>query len=156
MLKITIIALGNKLPNWIQEGVIEYQKRLQDKMQCNLIEIPLLRRGKSTDIARILDKEMSLMKCAIPQGSYLIPLDLSGQTFTSQQLALRLEQLQHIANHLCFLIGGPEGLSYELLNKADERWALSQLTLPHTLARLVFMEAIYRGWCILHNHPYHK
>ena len=144
------------MPNWVDEAVNEFSKRLQDSAQLNLIEIPLLKRGKSMDLSRILEKEMLLMRTAIPIGSRLIALDLGGESFTSEQLALKVERLQHIASHLCFLIGGPEGLSSDILALCDERWSLSKLTLPHTLARIVLLETLYRAYSILNNHPYHK
>ncbi|AHE66665.1 23S rRNA (pseudouridine(1915)-N(3))-methyltransferase RlmH [Legionella oakridgensis] len=156
MLKITLITLGNKMPSWVNEAVGDYKKRLQDGIALTLVEIPLLRRGKSADLARILEKEATLMTTAIPQGARLIALDMTGESFSSEQLAHKIEQLQHINSHLCFLIGGPEGLCRKLLARCDERWSLSTLTLPHPLVRIVFIEAIYRAWSILQNHPYHK
>ena len=156
LIKITLITLGNKMPRWVDEAVHEFSKRLQESALLQLIEIPLLRRGKSTDLSRILEKEMVLMKMAIPSGARLIALDLNGESFTSEQLAIKIERLQHIASHVCFLIGGPEGLSKELLTQCDERWSLSNLTLPHTLARIILLETIYRAFSILNHHPYHK
>jgi len=156
MLKITLIALGNKMPTWVDQAVQEFTKRLQDGVAVTIYEIPLLRRGKSTDLARIMEKEMALVSAAIPNGAYLIALDVTGESFSSEQLAGKLARLQQINSHLCFLIGGPEGLSLPLVARSNERWSLSKLTLPHTLARIVLMETLYRAWSILHNHPYHK
>ncbi len=156
MLKVTIITLGNKVPTWVDLGIKEYSKRLQEHVTLSLVEIPLLRRGKSSDLARIMDKEMLLMSEAIPQGARLIALDITGKAYASQQLSLKLEHLQQISSHLTFLIGGPEGLSPALVARSDERWSLSMLTLPHTLARIVLLEALYRAWSIANNHPYHK
>lgn len=144
------------MPRWVEEAVNEFSKRLQESATLHLIEIPLLKRGKSTDLSRILEKEMALMRGAIPNHSRLIALSIGGQTFTSEQLALKIERLQHIASHLCFLIGGPEGLSPELLAQCEEQWSLSSLTLPHTIARIVLLETLYRAFSILNNHPYHK
>lgn len=144
------------MPNWVNEAVQEFSKRLQDGVSVSFTEIPLLKRGKGTDLARILEKEMALMTAAIPNNSRLIALDVLGDTFSSEGLAKHLEQLQQVSSHLCFLIGGPEGLAKPLLERCQERWSLSKLTLPHTIARIVVIEALYRAWTILHNHPYHK
>ena len=144
------------MPSWVNEGVQEYTKRLQDGVLLNLIEIPLLRRGKTHDISRIREKEMERMRANIPAGAYLIALDAGGKSFTSEELAKKMANLQHINSHLCFLVGGPEGLSKEMIGLCQERWSLSKLTLPHPLVRVVFIEAIYRAWSILNNHPYHK
>jgi 23S rRNA (pseudouridine1915-N3)-methyltransferase len=156
MLKITILAFGNKMPAWVVQAVQEYSKRLQDGIALNLVELPLLRRSKSTDLNRTMEKEMALMSASIPNNARLIALDIQGETFSSEQLAIKLEQIQHISSHLCLLIGGPEGLARSLIERCNERWSLSKLTLPHTIARIVLLEAIYRAWSILHNHPYHK
>ncbi|CZG03519.1 TPA: 23S rRNA (pseudouridine(1915)-N(3))-methyltransferase RlmH [Legionella pneumophila subsp. pneumophila] len=156
MLKITIITLGNKMPDWVNSGVNEYAKRFHDGIQIKLIEIPLLRRNKSSDLARILEKESALTKDALPANARLIALDMLGKSFSSVELALRLTQLQQISSHLCFIIGGPEGLSNEILTLCDERWSLSKLTLPHPLVRIILLESLYRAWSIINNHPYHK
>jgi len=156
MLKITLITIGNKMPAWVDQAVHEFSKRLQDGVSVNIIEIPLLRRGKSTDLTRIMEKEMTMMSNAIPNGARVISLVIEGESFNSEQLARKLEHLQQINSHLCFLIGGPEGLSPALIARSDERWSLSKLTLPHTLVRIVLLETLYRAWSILHNHPYHK
>ena len=156
MLKITIITIGNKMPTWVDQAVKEYAKRLQDGIFLNIIELPLIRRGKSSDLTRIMDKEMMQMSAAIPSQARLIALDVTGESFTSEQLALKIDRLQQIASHWCFLIGGPEGLSPELIQRSDERWSLSMLTLPHTLVRVTLLEALYRSWSIINNHPYHK
>lgn len=156
MLKITLVTFGNKMPNWVQEGTQDYIKRFGEAIQLKIIEIPLIRRGKSTDLNRILEKEADLMIAAIPRGSHIIALEIAGKTFGSESLAKNLAQLQQTSSHLCFLIGGPEGLSRAVLAMANESWSLSQLTLPHPLVRIFLLETLYRAWSILQNHPYHK
>lgn len=144
------------MPRWVDDAVSEFSKRLQESAQLNLIEIPLCRRSKSTDLARILDKEKAAMRSAIPNGSRLIALDVLGESFNSEGLALKVARLQQVSSHWCFLMGGPEGILPDLLAQCDERWSLSTLTLPHTLARIVLLEALYRAYSILNHHPYHK
>lgn len=156
MLKITVITIGNKMPDWVVQGSNDYAKRFNDGIQLKITELPLTRRSKSSDLSRILEKESSLIKDAIPSGARVIALDIEGKTFSSEQLALKITQLQQISSHFCFIIGGPEGLSQELLNLSDERWSLSKLTLPHPLVRIILLETLYRAWSIINNHPYHK
>lgn len=156
MLKLSIITLGNKMPDWVVDGSKEYAKRFNDGIQLKVVEIPLLKRSKTTDLSRILEKESQLILEAIPHGSRLIALDIEGKSFSSEDLAIRISQLQHTSSHLCFLIGGPEGLSRDILNRCDERWSLSKLTLPHPLVRIILLETLYRAWSIINNHPYHK
>jgi 23S rRNA (pseudouridine1915-N3)-methyltransferase len=156
MLKITLIAVGNKMPDWIVKGSNDYAKRFRDGIQLKVIEIPLITRNKSSDLARILEKESSLIKDSIPHNARLIALDMKGDSFSSEELALKISQLQQISSHFCFLIGGPEGLSSEILHQSDERWSLSKLTLPHPLVRILLLETLYRAWSIINGHPYHK
>lgn len=144
------------MPSWVNQGTNEYAKRLKDGIQLKLIEIPLLQRSKSSDLARILDKESNLIKDMIPNGARIIALDSHGQSFTSEELATKINQLQQISSHFCFIIGGPEGLSSEILQLSHEKWSLSKLTLPHPLVRIVLLETLYRAWSIIQNHPYHK
>lgn len=156
MFKLTLVAMGNKMPSWVDEAVNDYAKRLKEYLSLTIIELPLLKRGKNHDLARIIEKESADIAAAIPKQSRVIALEIRGESFDSEKLAVTFEQLTHINSHLCFLIGGPEGLSPETLALCDERWSLSPLTLAHPLVRIVFLEAVYRAWSILHNHPYHK
>lgn len=156
MLKITVITLGNKMPDWVSAGSNEYLKRFKDGIQVKIIEIPLLTRSKSSDLARIMEKEAAQIKESLPTGARLIALDIEGKSFSSEELALKMTQLQQISSHFCLIIGGPEGLSSEILNLCDERWSLSKLTLPHPLVRIILLETLYRAWSIINNHPYHK
>jgi 23S rRNA (pseudouridine1915-N3)-methyltransferase len=156
MLKITVIALGNKMPDWVTQGSNDYAKRFTDGIQLKVIEIPLIRRSKSSDLVRIIEKESSLIKEALPAGARIIALEIEGKSFTSEELAQKIDQMQQTSSHLCFLIGGPEGLSQEVLKLSHERWSLSKLTLPHPLVRIMLLETLYRAWTIINNHPYHK
>jgi 23S rRNA (pseudouridine1915-N3)-methyltransferase len=156
MLKITLITLGNKMPDWVAQGSNEYAKRFAEGIQLKIIEIPLMRRSKASDLVRILEKESSLMREAIPHNARIIALEIGGKSFSSEELALKLTQLQQISSHFCFLIGGPEGLSADIIKICDEQWSLSKLTLPHPLVRIILLETLYRAWSIIKNHPYHK
>jgi 23S rRNA (pseudouridine1915-N3)-methyltransferase len=156
MLKITIITLGNKMPDWVTQGSNDYAKRFNDGIQLKIIEIPLIRRSKSSDLTRILEKESALIKEVLPHGARIIAMEIEGKSFGSEELAAKITQLQQTTSHLCFLIGGPEGLSQETLKLCDDRWSLSKLTLPHPLVRIILLETLYRAWSIINNHPYHK
>ncbi len=148
--------MGNKMPSWVETAVQDYQKRLQEQLQLSIIEILLLKRGKTHDLKRVLEKENQLFHAAIPIDARLIALEIKGESFSSEQLATKFESLGRINTRLCFLIGGPEGLSPEILQRCDERWSLSPLTLAHPMVRIVLLEAIYRSWAIINHHPYHK
>lgn len=144
------------MPDWVTLGSNDYAKRFNNGIMLNFIEIPLIQRNKSSDLARILEKEALLIKQAIPNNTRLIALEIEGKTFSSEELANKITQLQQVSSHFCFLIGGPEGLTDEILKLCDERWSLSKLTLPHPLVRIILLETLYRAWSIINNHPYHK
>ncbi|WP_419421037.1 23S rRNA (pseudouridine(1915)-N(3))-methyltransferase RlmH [Legionella sp. D16C41] len=156
MFKITIISCGNKMPTWVEQGTNEYSKRLKEYVKLNLIEIPLIKRTKSSDLKRIQEKEALLINSSIPESARVIALAINGETFSSEKLATKFATLQRINSHICLIIGGPEGLTEPTLARCQEQWSLSALTLPHPLVRIILLEAIYRAWSILNNHPYHK
>lgn len=156
MFKITLITVGSKMPRWVDEACNDFLKRLKDGISVNVVEIPLNKRSKTTDLSRVQDKEKQAIETAIPSNARLIALAIDGKQFNSIDLSKHIEKIQQINSHLCFIIGGPEGLPDALLSRCDEKWSLSNLTLPHTIARIVFLESLYRAWSILNNHPYHK
>jgi 23S rRNA (pseudouridine1915-N3)-methyltransferase len=147
---IDLICVGQKMPSWVETGFKEYAKRLP---RLNLIEIPLRKRTKNADLARLQRQEGEQMLAAIAQGAYVIALDERGQIWNTPQLA---EQLAHWRRRVALLVGGPEGLSTACLQRAQQRWSLSALTLPHQLVRIVVAEQLYRAWSLLNNHPYHR
>jgi len=156
MLEITILAMGNKMPEWIHQGVETYAARLKEAYKFKLIELPLLKRNHPHAVKQAIEKEAQKLQSAIPKSAYVVALDIEGRTFSSEALAKHIDGLQQKTSHICFIIGGPEGLTKEVLNLCQARWSLSSLTLPHPLARIVLMETLYRAWSISKNHPYHK
>lgn len=145
------------MPHWVTQGVAEYSKRLQGFVDLEIIELPLQKRtNKPGDLAKIREKESHIMQAAIPASAYCIALAIEGKAYSSEKLSHKLELLQQQIPHLCFLIGGPEGLSDDNLARCRELWSLSPLTLPHPLARIIVLESLYRAFAIHYNHPYHK
>jgi 23S rRNA (pseudouridine1915-N3)-methyltransferase len=156
MQKVTVCAVGQKMPKWVNEASQELAKRLHQKIQLEWIELPLLKRSTNQQLSQILEKELQLFLDAIPTKAHLITLDAQGKLFSSEKLAARMSELQQLSSHWCIVIGGPEGLHPQLKAKALESWSLSPLTFPHPLVRLILLESLYRSWCIQNNHPYHK
>ncbi len=156
MLKITVCSIGQKMPKWVEIASEDLLKRMERKIQLDWIEIPLIKRTGASQLSQILEKEYHLLLDSIPPKAHIICLDAKGKTFTSEGLAKRMDELQHIHSHWCLIIGGPEGLHPALKEKANEMWSLSSLTFPHPMVRLILLESLYRSWCILNNHPYHK
>jgi len=144
------------MPDWVEDGYSEYAKRLPAHCRLDLKEIPLPRRGKGTDIARMKEEEGRRLLAAVPSGSRVVALDEAGTEFDTAQLARRLDDWLGGGTDIALLIGGPDGLSAECLAAARERWSLSRLTLAHPLVRVVLAEQVYRAWSLLNNRPYHR
>lgn len=155
-MKARLIAVGENAPAWVAEGFAEYRKRLSHWLPLDLVEIAPGLRGKNRDVARATQDEGTRVLAALPKQAHVVVLDGRGTPYTSEQLAQRLEHWRGQGRDLAFLIGGPEGHAAEVLTRADERWSLGPLTLPHMLVRLVLAEQLYRAAALLANHPYHR
>lgn len=155
-MKIRIIAVGTKMPAWVEQGYVEYAKRMPRDCVVELVELPLAQRGKNTDIARAMEKEGEEILAAIGKGEQVIALDVKGKPWSTEQLAEQMANWRMSGNNYCLLIGGPDGLAPQCLAQAHMRWSLSALTLPHPLVRILVIEQLYRACSILQNHPYHK
>lgn len=154
-MRIAVISASNKQPDWVRAGFDTYAKRLRGSVQLELREVGLARRPAAALPRQIAD-EGARMLAAAPKGAHLVALDVSGRAFSTEDLAARLEHWIASGQPVGLLIGGPDGLAPECLERAGERWALSALTLPHGLARIVVAEAVYRAWSLLERHPYHR
>lgn len=158
MLKINIFTIGSIKESYIKLGIDEYQKRLSRFVDLTITEVPeaVAKTSNEEDIKKALIIDASLLKKAIPQGSYVIVLDRQGQTFKSEALAKRLDTLQQKSSQLTLIIGASHGLDESVVQLAKEKWSFSALTFPHQLFRLLLLEQLYRSMTILKGHPYHK
>jgi 23S rRNA (pseudouridine1915-N3)-methyltransferase len=155
-MQIHIIAIGDRMPEWVDAGYQEYAKRLPRECRLVLHEIPAGRRTKGADLRRLVEQEGARQLAAIPAGAHVVALDRTGKQFDTEVLALELKKRLAGGEHLALLVGGPEGLAPACLERAKERWALSKLTLAHPVARVVLAEQLYRAWSIIANLPYHR
>ncbi|TKB43445.1 23S rRNA (pseudouridine(1915)-N(3))-methyltransferase RlmH [Thalassotalea mangrovi] len=155
-MRITLIAVGNKMPAWIAQGFAEYARRFPRDISFELIEITPGKRGKNADIARILEKEGEQTMAAVPKGSRVVTLEVEGKPWTTPQLAKQLSSWQMDGRDVALLVGGPEGLAPQCLQASEQKWSLSPLTLPHPMVRVMVAESLYRAWSINNNHPYHR
>ncbi|CAK9885750.1 MAG: Ribosomal RNA large subunit methyltransferase H [Candidatus Erwinia impunctatus] len=155
-MKLQLVAVGTKMPEWVKTGFMTYLRRFPKDMPLELTEIPAGKRGKNADIKRILEKEGELMLAAVEKGNRIVTLDIPGQPWETPQLATQLERWKLDGRDVSFLIGGPEGLSPACKAAASQCWSLSALTLPHPLVRVLVAESLYRAWSITTNHPYHR
>jgi 23S rRNA (pseudouridine1915-N3)-methyltransferase len=153
--KITILALGSRMPDWVDSGVSEYSKRMPPEFKLELRELPLAQRGKSGN-PQAITRECDAIRKAHPPQDRLIVLDVTGRSFSTEQLAGRLSDWRMSASNYSLVIGGPDGVDSSLLKQADLLWSLSPLTLPHPLVRILLVEQLYRAWTINAGHPYHR
>lgn len=155
-MKIRLIAVGTRMPDWVSSGYHEFAKRLTDDVRLELVEIAAGKRGKSADIARLTDKEGEAQLAALGSNDRVIALEVLGKPWRTEDLSQKLKQWLAEGRTISLLIGGPEGLSTAASARADEQWSLSPLTLPHPLVRVLLAEQIYRAWTLLKGHPYHR
>ena len=155
-MNIHLIAVGNKMPAWVNEAYHEYAKRLPNECCLHLSEIAPIKRSKGADIAQILRNEGKRMLAAIPKNALVIALEVEGKQWSTEKLSIQLAKWMEQGRDIALLVGGPEGLAEEARKTAEISWSLSPLTLPHTLVRVLLSEQIYRTWSLLHKHPYHK
>ncbi len=155
-MRLKIIAIGTRMPRWVEAGFDEYARRMPPELKLELVELPLGKRGKGVDIKRAIANESDAILKAVGSSDKVVALDVKGKPWSTEQLAEHLTGWQFEGCDFCFLIGGPDGLSAECLARADARWSLSPLTLPHPLVRVLLAEQLYRAWTITVGHPYHK
>jgi 23S rRNA (pseudouridine1915-N3)-methyltransferase len=155
-MQISLIAVGTRMPDWVTQGYEEYARRMPSECSVKLVEIPAGKRSKGADLARIAQREGQQTLAAVPRGTRVVAMDVKGRAWSTEDLARELDAWRHDGRDVALLVGGPEGLAPECLKRAEQKWSLSNMTLPHPLVRIVVAEQLYRAWSILHNHPYHR
>ncbi len=157
-MKCTILAVGHRMPAWIAAGYEEYARRMPREMPLRLAEIKPEARNDETPgaIRRVLEAEAKRIRAALPPGSVAIALDEHGKQYTSHELADRLRAWRMDGRDVAFVIGGADGLEPQFKSEAAQLWALSRLTLPHGLVRVLLAEQLYRAASIVQGHPYHR
>ncbi len=155
-MKCKLIAAGTRLPDWVNEGFREYQKRLRTPLVLELIEIPVATRRSGENPQRAITREGETMLAAVGREDYVVALEVSAQSMTTEQLSAWFAVRLRDARPLSLLVGGPDGLAESCRARANQSWSLSTLTMPHALVRVVLAEQIYRAMSLLAGHPYHR
>lgn len=155
-MNITVLAVGNKMPRWVNDAVDEYAKRFGRDIRYFLKEIKPEKRGVGVNATQGMAAEEKRILEAIPSGAFLVVLDERGNAPTSVELAALFEKWQDNGHNICFIIGGADGLTDYIKQQANYTLRLSSLTLPHGMVRVLLIEQIYRAISILHRHPYHR
>ncbi len=155
-MQFVVSAVGQRMPAWVQAAWSEYARRFPRGFSLDLCEIPLAKRSRSADIESLRTREGEALLASVPSGFRVIALDERGKQWSTEELAGQLERWMREEHGVCFLIGGPDGLSQQCRQQAQNLWSLGRLTLPHPVVRAILAEQIYRAWSITRHHPYHR
>jgi len=155
-MRFSVVAIGQRMPEWVARGWGEYAKRFPRGLELELKELPLGHRSRSSKAESLRATETASLLASVPASNALIALDVGGQQWTTLELAEQMKLWMQQGRDVSFLIGGPDGLDQACLKRADARWSLGKLTLPHMLVRVILAEQLYRAWSITQNHPYHR
>lgn len=152
-MKLNVLAVGNKMPDWIESGFMEYRKRMPKELSIELIEI---KQVKDKSRERSLLAEYERIEKVLPISNYDIAMDEQGKQLSTQDFATSLVTWMNLGRDIAFIIGGADGLHPVIKQKADQVLSLSKMTLPHGLVRVLLAEQLYRAATILKQHPYHR
>ncbi|MCB1735165.1 MAG: 23S rRNA (pseudouridine(1915)-N(3))-methyltransferase RlmH [Gammaproteobacteria bacterium] len=155
-MRIHLIAVGTRMPDWVTAGYEEYAKRMPPECRLELVEIHAGQRGRKLDPARAMQVEGERQLAAIPKGALVIALDERGRNWDTPEIAQRLGGWLGEGRDVALLVGGADGLAPDCRTRADLSWSLSRMVFPHPLVRVILAEQLYRAWSLLNNHPYHR
>jgi len=154
-MKLLIVAVGQRVPDWAQTAWDDYAKRFPSELKVELKAVKTEPRGSKT-LDTLYAAERERIEAAIPRGCRIVVLDERGSNLSTLALAAKLRHWQLEAQDVALVIGGPDGLDPEFRQQAHERIRLSDLTLPHAMVRVLLIEQLYRAWSVNANHPYHR
>lgn len=153
---IRLLAVGDRQPGWVDEAFRGYTGRFPREWRFRLDAIATARRTRGEAPGRAIQAEEQALLSRLKSGEQVVLLDERGKQMTSQALARKLADWQSDGRDVSLVIGGPDGVGEELRKRADFTWSLSDLTLPHGLARVLAAEQLYRAWSLSTGHPYHR
>ena len=150
-----VLAIGTRMPQWVTDGADDYVKRLPREASIEWVELPASKRTRDTAESRMLEEATAIERRLKPQELIVI-LDVEGKVISTETIAETLATWQSDGSKIAFVIGGPDGLHSSLRAKANARWSLGRITLPHPLVRVILAEQLYRAWSINAGRPYHR
>ncbi|MBM14456.1 MAG: 23S rRNA (pseudouridine(1915)-N(3))-methyltransferase RlmH [Halieaceae bacterium] len=154
-MRLRVLAVGQKMPEWVAEGVAEYSRRMPKQYSVEWVDIAPAKRGTASP-RRYREQEGKLILSRLAQTDHLVALDVSGSTISTEKISDRFDEWQMQGQHVSIVIGGPDGLDASVLRRSAERWSFGRITLPHSLVRVILAEQLYRVWSVQAGHPYHR
>ena len=155
-MKINLLSLGHKMPEWVNLAFHTYNNRLPNHLKINLIELNPVSRQKGLSVTQVKAQEAQIIEKHLAPGNHNIALDEQGRSISTHYLSQQLAQWQMQGQDINLIIGGADGLDESVLKQAQQTWSLSKLVFPHQLVRVIMAEQIYRAYSLLNNHPYHR
>ncbi len=155
-MKCRLLAAGTRLPEWVNTGFEDYQRRLRTPLSLELHEIPIATRRPGENPQPAIAREGVQMLAALKPEDYVVALEVGGKSMNTVQLSEWFARRLQDGRPLALLIGGPDGLAADCVRRSDQQWSLSPLTLPHALVRVIVAEQVYRAMSLLAGHPYHR
>lgn len=155
-MQLLVVAVGQRQPGWMRDAVDEFVRRFPSECRLAVLEVKAEPRSGGRTPAQMKSAEALRLRAALPKGGHVVALDERGTRRSTAELADRLQAWRRGGQDVAFLIGGPDGLDDALKAEAHESLRLSDLTLPHALARVLLVEALYRAHTLLAGHPYHR
>jgi 23S rRNA (pseudouridine1915-N3)-methyltransferase len=155
-MKLIIISVGHKMPDWVTTGFNEYAKRMPREAKIELIEIKPEPRTTGKNAAQMMEAEAQRILAVLPQNALRIALDEQGTQWNTKQFSAQMQDWMREGRDVAFVVGGADGLHDSVKTDARQLLALSSLTLPHAFVRVLLAEQLYRAYSLMHNHPYHR
>ena len=155
-MRLRVLAVGTRMPGWVQTAVDEYCKRLPRESRIDWVEIPPAKRQGGGRPEQFRAQEAELVRRHLKTGTHLLSLDVAGKAVSTEEIAGHLKDWQMQGERVALLIGGPDGIDAQLLRDSRYRWSLGRITMPHPLVRVVLAEQLYRAWSLNAGHPYHR
>ncbi len=155
-MKLELIALGNRPPEWVSLGIDEYRRRMPRECSIEMTEIAIPKRTKNTPPDKSRRQEAEKIEGARRPGARTVAMDVAGRMWSTEELSERLRSWLSEYQLVQFVIGGPDGLQEDLVSTADDVWSLSRLTFPHFMVPVLMVEQLYRAWTVIKGHPYHR
>lgn len=155
-MNLSLVSVGTGLPDWTYDAFNQYAKRFAPPWQCTLQEIELAKRSKNQNIQQLIEQEKRRIQKKLHPRAIIVVCDLTGKLWSSEDWYTHFQQWSMKTSQVQIVIGGPDGLSEEILTKAHHVVSLSRMTLAHPVVRVLLAEQLYRTYSRLHHLPYHR